>query len=72
MYIYVLMEEREGVYKMTGRRKLPEGMKKRKLTLTCKPESIDFLNMYCDKYGLSISEIVDRAANYLKEKEKEN
>lgn len=49
-----------------GRKAIPDELKKKKLTLTCKPENIDFLNTYCYTYGISISQLVDKLAVDLK------
>lgn len=51
-----------------GRKPLPEGFKKQKLTLSCKKENIDFLNTYCNTCGISISELLDNYAVEIQER----
>lgn len=46
-------------------RKKLEHLKKRKLTLTCKPKTIEFLYEYCDFRGISISQLLDDYAEEL-------
>lgn len=40
-------------------RKKMEGFKKRKLTLTCRPQTIEFLYEHCYEDGISISQFLD-------------
>lgn len=51
-----------------GRKAIPDELKKKKLTLTCKPENIDFLNTYCYTCGISISELLDNYAVEIRER----
>lgn len=53
-----------------GRKPLPEGFKKQKLTLSCKAESIEYLNTYCNTRGISISQLLDSVAEDLQAEEK--
>ena len=52
-----------------GRKPLPEGTKKQKLTLTCKAENITYLNTYCNKNGVSISQLLDNLAEQMQQEE---
>lgn len=52
-----------------ARKKLDE-FKKRKLTLTCKPKTIEFLYEHCYEQGISISQFLDDYAEVLMSKKK--
>ena len=52
-----------------GRKPLPEGFKKQKLTLSCKAENIEYLNTYCNTRGISISQLLDSIAEDLQAEE---
>lgn len=45
-----------------ARRKMDESLKKKKLTLSVKQETIDWLNDYCYANGMSISQWLDNVA----------
>ena len=52
-----------------GRKALPEGRKKQKLTLTVKPENYTYLNTYCNTHNTSISQLLDGLAEQLRDAE---